>query len=154
MNIQGSVALVTGASRGIGAAYASALLERGAAKVYAAVRDPATVGDPRLTPIRLDVTDRASIAEAARIAHDVDLVINNAGVDTGTPTLGDEAGLREELEVNYLGPVAVSRAFAPILAANGGGALVNMLSGLAWLTLPTTGGYSSAKARATATGPR
>jgi NAD(P)-dependent dehydrogenase (short-subunit alcohol dehydrogenase family) len=146
MDINGSVALVTGAGRGIGAAFTRELLDRGAVKVYAAVRDPATVGDPRLTPIRLDVTDRASIAEAARIARDVDLVINNAGVDTGTATLGDEAGLREELEVNYLGPVAVSRAFAPILAANGGGALVNMLSGLAWFTLPTTGGYASAKA--------
>jgi NAD(P)-dependent dehydrogenase (short-subunit alcohol dehydrogenase family) len=74
------------------------------------------------------------------------LLINNAGVDTRTPTLGDEAGLRKELEVNYLGPVAVSRAFAPVLAANGGGALVNVLSSLAWLSLPGSGGYSSAKA--------
>jgi NAD(P)-dependent dehydrogenase (short-subunit alcohol dehydrogenase family) len=146
MKLEGSVALVTGANRGIGAAYASALLERGAAKVYAAVRDPRTVGDPRLTPIRLDVTDRASIEEAARHARDVTLVINNAGVDNGTPTLGDEAGLREELEINYLGPVAVARAFAPILAANGGGALVNMLSALAWVSFPTSGGYSSSKA--------
>src|SRR5687768_8441947 len=105
MEINGSVALVTGANRGIGAAFTRALLDRGAAKVYAAVRDPDTVGDPRLTPIRLDVTDRDSIAEAARIARDVTLLVNNAGIDTGTPTLGDEAGLREELEVNYLGPV-------------------------------------------------
>jgi NAD(P)-dependent dehydrogenase (short-subunit alcohol dehydrogenase family) len=74
------------------------------------------------------------------------LVVNNAGVATGTPTLGDEDGLRTELEVNYLGPVAVSRAFAPILGANGGGALVNVLSVLSWFTLPTAGGYSSAKA--------
>ena len=134
MKIEGSVALVTGANRGLGAAFADALLDRGAAKVYAAVRDVSSV------------TDRASIEEAARAAADVDLLINNAGVDTHTPTLGDEAGLREELEVNYLGPVAVSRAFAPVLGANGGGALVNVLSGLAWMTLPTTGGYSSAKA--------
>lgn len=146
MNITGSTALVTGANRGIGCAFTRALLDRGAAKVYAAVRDPDTVTDPRVEVIRLDVTDRASIEEAARIAHDVTLVINNAGIDTGTPTLGDEAGLRQELEVNYLGPVAVSRAFAPILGANGGGALVNMLSALSWFTLPTTGGYASAKA--------
>jgi NAD(P)-dependent dehydrogenase (short-subunit alcohol dehydrogenase family) len=146
MNIEGSVALVTGANRGLGAAFARDLLDRGAAKVYAAVRDPDTVSDPRLTPIRLDVTDRASIERAARTAADVTLLINNAGVFTGTTTLGDEAGLRQELEVNYLGPVAVSRAFAPILAANGGGALVNVLSALSWVTFPTSGGYSSAKA--------
>jgi NAD(P)-dependent dehydrogenase (short-subunit alcohol dehydrogenase family) len=146
MKIEGSVALVTGANRGLGAAFADALIDRGAAKVYAAVRDVGAVTDRRLTPLRLDLTDRASIEEAARAAADVDLLINNAGVDTHTPTLGDEAGLREEIEVNYLGPVAVSRAFAPVLGANGGGALVNVLSGLAWMALPTTGGYSSAKA--------
>jgi NAD(P)-dependent dehydrogenase (short-subunit alcohol dehydrogenase family) len=146
MKIEGSVTLVTGANRGLGAALADALLDRGAAKVYAAVRDVSSLTDCRLIPLRLDLTDRASIDEAARTAADVSMLINNAGVDTHTPTLGDEAGLREELEVNYLGPVAVSRAFAAVLGANGGGALVNVLSGLAWMTLPTTGGYSSAKA--------
>ena len=146
MNLGGSIALVTGANRGLGAAFADALLERGAAKVYAAVRDVDSVADDRLVPLRLDVTDRASITEAAALASDVTLLVNNAGVATGTPTLGDEDGLRTELEVNYLGPVAVSRAFAPVLAANGGGALVNVLSALSWFTLPTTGGYSSAKA--------
>jgi len=146
MKIEGSVALVTGANRGLGAAFADALLDRGADKVYAAVRDVSSVTDRRLIALRLDLTDRASIDEAARAAADVEVLINNAGVDTHTPTLGDEAGLREELEANYLGPVAVSRAFAPVLRANGGGALVNVLSALAWMTLPTTGGYSSAKA--------
>jgi len=146
MDIEGSIALVTGANRGLGAAIAGALLDRGAAKVYAAVRDPGAVTDPRLVALRLDLADPASIAAAARTASDVTLLVNNAGVDTRTPTLGDEAGLRKELEVNYLGPVAVSRAFAPVLAANGGGALVNVLSSLAWLTLPGSGGYSSAKA--------
>src|SRR5215211_7525490 len=137
MNIDGSVALVTGANRGLGAAYVDALLDRGAAKVYAAVRDVTSVTDSRVIPVRLDVTDRASIAEAVKTAPDVTLLINNAGVHTHTPTLGDEAGLREELEVNYLGPVAVSRAFTPVLGANDGGAMINMLSGLAWFTLPT-----------------
>lgn len=146
MNIEGSVALVTGASRGLGAAYTRALIDRGAAKVYAAVRRPETVTDPRLTPVRLDVTDRASIAAAARLAPDVTLVINNAGVNTDTSILDEEPALREELEVNYLGPVAVSRSFAPVLAANGGGALVNVLSVLSWVSLPRWGGYSSAKA--------
>jgi NAD(P)-dependent dehydrogenase (short-subunit alcohol dehydrogenase family) len=145
MKIEGSVALVTGANRGIGAAYARALLDRGAAKVYAAVRNISTITDERLIPLRLDVTDRHSIEVAAQAAPDVTLLINNAGAFTGTTTLGDEAGLREELEINYLGPVAVSRAFAPVLAANGGGALVNVLSALAWVAFPTSGGYSSAK---------
>jgi short-subunit dehydrogenase len=72
-------------------------------------------------------------------------VINNAGISTGTPILGEEARLREEIEVNYLGPVAVSRAFAPILAANGGGALVNVLSALSWVALPQSAGYCAAK---------
>jgi NAD(P)-dependent dehydrogenase (short-subunit alcohol dehydrogenase family) len=146
MNLEGSVALVTGANRGLGAVFADALLRRGAAKVYAGVRDVRSITDQRLTPLALDITDRASVQAAAEVASDVTVLINNAGIDTGTPTLGDEAGLRQELEVNYLGPVAVSRAFAPVLGANGGGALLNMLSGLAWFTLPTTGGYSSAKA--------
>lgn len=146
MNLEGCVALVTGANRGLGAAYATALLDRSAAKVYAAVRRPQTIDDPRLVPIRLDLTDRASIVRAADQAGDVNLVINNAGIFTRTPTLGDEEGLRQELEVNYLGPVAVSRAFAPVLAANGGGALVNVLSVLSWISLPSSGGYSAAKA--------
>src|SRR5579885_1018352 len=146
MNIEGSVAQVTGANRGLGAAYVQALLQRGAARVYAAARRPETITDGRPVPVRLDLTDRASIAEAARLASDVTLVINNAGILTGTPTLGDEDGLRRELDVNYFGPVAVSRSFAPVLANNGGGALVNVLSVLSWVTFPQVGGYSAAKA--------
>jgi NAD(P)-dependent dehydrogenase (short-subunit alcohol dehydrogenase family) len=146
MKLEGSVALITGANRGLGAVFARSVLDRGAAKVYAAVRDVASVTDSRLTPLRLDITDRASIEAAAEAAADVDLLINNAGIDTHTSTLGDEAGLRTEMEVNYFGPIAVSRAFAPVLGANGGGALINMLSGLSWFTLPNSGGYSSAKA--------
>jgi NAD(P)-dependent dehydrogenase (short-subunit alcohol dehydrogenase family) len=146
MKIEGSVALVTGANRGLGAVFASALLDRGAAKVYAAARDVGSISDSRVVPLRLDITDRTSIAEAAAAAPDVSLLVNNAGIDTHTPTLGNEAGLRREIEVNYLGPIAVTQAFAPVLRANGGGALINMLSGLSWFTLPDSGGYSSAKA--------
>ena len=145
MNIDGSIAVVTGANRGLGAALSEALLERGAAKIYAAARRPETITDPRLIPIRVDLTDPDSIATAAQQAPDATLVINNAGISTRTPILGDEAGLRQELEVNYLGPIAVSRNFAPVLEANGGGALVNVLSVLSWVTLPTTAGYSAAK---------
>jgi NAD(P)-dependent dehydrogenase (short-subunit alcohol dehydrogenase family) len=145
MNIDRSIALVTGANRGLGASFTDALFERGAAKVYAAVRQPETITDPRVVPIRVDITDPDSIADAARQAGDVTLVINNAGVSTRTPILGDPAGLRQELEVNYLGPIAVARSFAPVLADNGGGALVNVLSVLSWVTLPATAGYSAAK---------
>jgi NAD(P)-dependent dehydrogenase (short-subunit alcohol dehydrogenase family) len=120
MNIEGSSALVTGANRGLGAAYVSALLDRGAAKVYAAVRRPETITDPRVVPIRFDLTDPVTIRDAAEVAADTTLLINNAGISTGASILGDDAAQRDELEVNYLGPLAVSRSFAPVLAANGG----------------------------------
>lgn len=145
MKIENSVALVTGANRGLGKALTTALLDAGAAKVYATARDTSTITDPRLTPLRLDITDPASVAAAAAAAQDVTLLINNAGISTGTRILDGEAGLREELEANYLGPVAVARAFAPILQANGGGALVNVLSVLSWLTGERVAGYSGAK---------
>lgn len=146
MNVEGSIALVTGANRGLGAAYASGLLDRGAAKVYAAVRRPESITDPRLIPVRLDLTDPATIRAVAELAADSTLVINNAGVSTGASILGDEAALRNEMEVNYLGPLAVSRAFAPVLATNGGGTLVNVLSVLSWISYPASAGYCAAKA--------
>ena len=146
MRIEGAVALVTGANRGFGAQLSRQLLARGAAKVYGAVRDPDLLRDDRLVPVRLDVTDRRSIEAAAATATDVTLLVNNAGVMTGARVLGDEDQLRSEIEVNFLGTVAVTRAFAPILAANGGGAVINVLSVLSWLALPATGGYSAAKA--------
>jgi len=145
VNVDGSIAFVTGANRGLGAAFTAALFERGAAKVYAGVRRPETITDPRLVPMRLDLTEPDSIVEAARLGPDVTLVINNAGISTHTRILGDEEGLRQELEVNYLGPVAVARSFSPVLAANGGGALVNVLSVLSWVSFPQAGGYSAAK---------
>jgi NAD(P)-dependent dehydrogenase (short-subunit alcohol dehydrogenase family) len=146
MNLENSVALVTGANRGLGKSLTTALLGAGAAKVYATARDTSTITDPRLTPLRLDITDPASVAAAAEAAPDVTLLINNAGISTGTRILDAEAGLRQELEANYLGPVSVARAFAPILATNGGGAVVNVLSVLSWLSAETTAGYSGAKA--------
>lgn len=145
MDIEGSIAFVTGANRGLGAALTEALLERGAAKVYAGMRAPEVATDPRVVPVRLDITDPDSIAAAVAFAGDANLVINNAGISTRAAILGDEAGLRQELEVNYLGPIAVSRSFAPVLADNGGGALVNVLSVLSWVTAPVTAGYSAAK---------
>ncbi|MFK0158508.1 SDR family oxidoreductase [Streptomyces sp. NPDC090493] len=146
MDIKGSVALVTGANRGIGLALTQALLEHGAAKVYAAVREPETARNPRLVPLRLDVTDDEQVAAAARVADDVSIVINNAGVGGGPPLLeGSLDGARREMEVNYFGTWAVSRAFASVLATQGGGALVNMLSRESWVANKRFPGYAASK---------
>ncbi|MFJ9836547.1 SDR family oxidoreductase [Streptomyces sp. NPDC101169] len=148
MEIKGSTALVTGANRGIGYAFARALIERGAAKVYAGVRDPASVSDEDLTVLRLDVTAPEDVTAAAAAAGDVTIVINNAGVggfDTKLLT-GSFDGAREAMEINYFGTWAVSRAFAPVLARNGGGALINMLSTASWASRPDYPGYAASKA--------
>jgi NAD(P)-dependent dehydrogenase (short-subunit alcohol dehydrogenase family) len=151
MKIQGKTALVTGANRGLGLAYAKAPLAAGAAKVYAGARDPATVTQPGVVPVKLDVTSLDDVAKAASQLSDVDIVINNAGIAlTGTNLLADEGekNLRAQLDTNVWGILNVSRAFAPVLRANGGGAIVNMLSVLSWLSLPQTATYSISKAAA------
>jgi NAD(P)-dependent dehydrogenase (short-subunit alcohol dehydrogenase family) len=150
MQLEGSVALVTGANRGLGRAFARALVDAGAAKVYAAARNPESITDPGVVPIRLDVTDPAQVAAAAQLASDATIVVNNAGVGTVTSLLHEDAltAAREMLEVNYLGTLSVSNAFAPVLAANGGGALVNMLSVLSFVSMPLHGPYNASKAAA------
>jgi NAD(P)-dependent dehydrogenase (short-subunit alcohol dehydrogenase family) len=150
MNIQNSVALVTGANRGLGLAFARELLARGASKVYAAAREPSNITLPGVVPVRLDVTSTDQIEALAREAPDVTLLINNAGIIRAGSLLEADAlaAARAELETNYLGPLATSRAFAPILARNGGGAIINVLSVLSWVALPTTATYSASKAAA------
>jgi NAD(P)-dependent dehydrogenase (short-subunit alcohol dehydrogenase family) len=147
MEIKNSIALVTGANRGLGRHFAAELLSRGAAKVYAAARNPSTVDLPGVVPIRLDITDPASVAEAAATASDVTLLINNAGISTHARLSdGDLDDVRREMETHYFGTLSVTRAFAPKLAGNGGGAILNVLSVLSWAHFPDYGGYSAAKA--------
>lgn len=147
MDIRGKAVLVTGANRGLGKAFVTALLAAGAAKVYAGARDPASVDIPGSTPIALDITDPASVQRAAAHASDVSLVINNAGfLKYGSLLAPDSVeNLQQHFDVNTFGTLRVSRAFAPVLARQGGGALINVLSVLSWLSPPGTGGYSTSK---------
>lgn len=154
MDINGCVALVTGAPGGIGRAFVAELLKRGAAKIYVGARDTASLADlmkdddKRLIPMALDVTDAAMVARAVVEALDVTLLVNNAGYASfqGAIAAHDMSAARREMDVNYFGPLALTRAFRPILAAGGGGAVVNMLSMAALVSLPVTGTYSASKA--------
>jgi NAD(P)-dependent dehydrogenase (short-subunit alcohol dehydrogenase family) len=150
MNIKGSVALVTGANRGLGHALVQALLAAGASKVYAAARIPDSITVSGVHPIKLDVTNPADVAAAAQRCSDVNLIVNNAGIIRGAPILPANTpdNVRAEMDTNFFGTLAVSAAFAPILQANGGGALVNILSVLSWISLPGTALYSASKAAA------
>ena len=149
MDINGSTALVTGANRGFGRHLAEQLLERGAAKVYATARNPSSIDLDGVVPLRLDITDPASVRDAAQVAGDVTLLINNAGISTHTGLAeGDLDAIRLEMETHYFGPLAVTRAFAPVIAGNGGGAILNVLSVLSWLHIPAYGAYGAGKAAA------
>jgi NAD(P)-dependent dehydrogenase (short-subunit alcohol dehydrogenase family) len=153
MKIKGAVALVTGTNRGIGPETVKALIEAGAAKVYATARagkspDALVALAPgRIVPLALDIRDTAQVAQTAAACADVTLLVNNAGVNFNTPLLGaDPANARTEIETNYLGTLAMCRAFAPVLKKNGGGAIVNMLSILARVNLPLMGSLCASKA--------
>ena len=147
--IAGAHALVTGANRGLGKAYVDELLHRGAARVYAAARNPDTVEvtDARVIPVRLDVTDPDDVHAAASSLADVAALINNAGAMLRAPLLAapDLSAARSEMETNYFGTLSMCRAFAPVLAHHGGGALVNVLSVASWLASPFNGSYSASK---------
>lgn len=152
MKIEGSVALVTGANRGIGEGFVQELLEAGAAKIFVAARtredaETAASVDDRLVALPLDVTQPDEVAAAAEIAEDVTLIVNNAGAFNRIPLLeaSDMTSMRQEMEVNYFGPVAMIRAFAPVIQANGGGAVVNVLSAGGIIAVPSMGGYSPSK---------
>jgi len=149
--IEGAVALVTGANRGIGRAITEELLARGAKKVYAAAREPRTLvslRDPRVVPLRLDVTDAEQVGAAIASAPDVELVFSNAGVQLGKGiaerSVLDQA--RREMEVNYFGPLQLLQRLAPTLAKNGGGAVVVIGSAAGLTNVPFFPTYSASKA--------
>lgn len=151
MQIKNQIVLVTGANRGIGREFVLEILERGAIKVYASVRrlEAFDFADDRVVPLQLDLLDGDSVAAAAQIASDVTVVVNNAGISTGASIVsGDMNDLHKEMDTHYWGTLSVIRAFAPVLAANGGGAIVNVLSALSWFATSGAGGYAAAKAAA------
>ena len=128
VEIGGSVALVTGADRGLGRAFARELVGRGAARVYGG-RHPAAVTEPGAIPIGLDITDPERVGRVADECGDITLLVNNAGVMKASPFIGAPSldAARLEMETNYFGTLSMCQAFAPVLAAGGGGAMVNML---------------------------
>lgn len=149
-SIKGSVVFITGATGGLGQALIAAIAARGAAKIYAAARDiSALAASPVLVPVKLDVTSDDDVAKAVAIAGDVTLLINNAGINhnTGFMAAPDIAMARDEIEINYLAPLRVTRAFAPVLVRNKG-AVLNLLTILARVNLPFMGSYCASKAAA------
>ncbi|MDE0059819.1 MAG: SDR family oxidoreductase [Defluviicoccus sp.] len=153
MDVSRAIALVTGANRGIGRCIVDRLLAAEAPRIYAGAREPAKLGeladDPRIVPLALDVTRPEQVARAAERCGDVTLLINNAGVNRNRPLIGEPQALanaRAEIEVNYLGTLSMCRAFAPLLKANGGGTIVNILSAIGRVNLPAIGSYAASKA--------
>lgn len=150
MQLANAVVLITGANRGIGHAFAREALLRGARRVYAAARDPATVQLPGVQPIPLDVTDPDSVARAARECRDVTILVNNAGIATLGGFLDDKTleKTRAQLDVNFFGMLRMAQAFAPVLAGNGGGAMLNVLSVASWTNRPMLATYGATKSAA------
>jgi NAD(P)-dependent dehydrogenase (short-subunit alcohol dehydrogenase family) len=148
--IKDSTVLITGATGAIATALIAALGARGAKKIYAAARNPsALAASDRLVPLKMDVTSDDDVSKAAAAATDVTLLINNAGVNHNTAFLlaADLSIAREEFECNYLAPLRVTRAFAPVLIANKG-VVLNMLTILSRVNLPFMGSYCASKAAA------
>ncbi len=147
-------AFVTGSNRGIGRAFVEALRKAGVRRIYAAARDTASVEDllagdqGRIVPVTLDINNDQQIRTAIGQAGDVNLLVNNAGIARGASFIAASSldAARAEMETNYFGTLAVTRAFAPVLANNGGGAIVNVASIAAWVNFPALGSYSASKA--------
>ena len=150
MKVAGSIALVTGANRGLGLAFAKALVERGAAKVYAAARNPEAVSLTGRDAAEARRHQRRGRGRRGAAAGDVNLLINNAGIARPGGFFADGAieAAREQFEVNFVGPLRMARAFAPILAKNGGGAIINVLSVASWMNGPMLATYGASKSAA------
>lgn len=150
MQLANATVLITGANRGLGLAFAREAIARGARKVYAAARDPSTVTLPGVTAIKLDVTKPEDVAAAARDLGDVTIVINNAGIAATGGFLAEDtiAASQRHIETNVYGPIRLTQAFAPILAKNGGGAILNVLSIASWINGPLLGTYAMSKSAA------
>ena len=150
MNIEGAVVLVTGANRGLGAEYVRQLLDRGASKVYAGARSPESVSNVGAIPLKLDVTSAEDIQAAVQQCSDLTMLINNAGVVIGSRVLAENSleNAKAEFETNVWGPFNLSKAFAPILSANGGGAIVNVLSAVSWMSIKEVATYAMSKSAA------
>lgn len=154
INVEGKVAFISGANRGIGKAIAIELLESGAKKIYAGARDKTSLLDlveqygDRVVPVQLDVTDDASIENAARLAGDTELLFNNAGVLHGGGFIHADAiaGLQTNLNVNVIGLVKLTNAFADTIKKQGVGAIVNVSSVVGLASMPVIGTYSASKA--------
>lgn len=149
-SIRGATVLVTGANRGVGRALAREFLARGAAKVYGAARRPETGADPDIEPVRLDITDPQQVADAVARCGDVTLLVNSAGLFRAGPLVSASSlvDARDEMETNFFGPLSMIRAFAPVLARNGGGVVVNVLSVLSFINFAPWGAYSASKSAA------
>ena len=150
MQLSNATVLITGANRGLGLAFARAALARGARKVYAAARDPSSVTLAGVVPIRLDVTNPEEVAAAARDYPDVTLLINNAGIAATGGFLAQDSltSAQRHFDTNVFGPMRLTQAFAPVLAANGGGAILNVLSIASWINGPLLGVYGMSKSAA------
>jgi NAD(P)-dependent dehydrogenase (short-subunit alcohol dehydrogenase family) len=150
MKVKDSVVLITGANRGIGLAFAKAALARGARKVYAGARDPSKISLPGVEPLKLDVTSAADIAAATKACRDVTLVVNNAGIGRAGGLLKPDAieAINALMETNVFGVLRMMQSFAPILAANGGGAFINVLSVASWLNSGAMSAYAISKSAA------
>ncbi len=150
MNLQNKTVLVSGANRGIGLAIVKALLDKGVKKVYAGARNTADLpdlGDDRVVPVTLDITNTHQIENAADVASDVDVLINNAGVAAFSSILsGPLDNVERDMRTNYFGTLDMVRAFVPVLEGKQDAAIVNVASIAAFTNFPMIGGYSASKA--------